>query len=155
MKISVIAIGQKLPSWANDACEDYLNRFPADWKVSVKALKAEDRGSKPIAKVMKAEAQRIREAIPKDSVLVVLDERGKDLTSVNLARELTRWSEQGQSIALVIGGADGIDPELKAEANFTIRLSSLTLPHALVRVLILEQLYRSWSLLHNHPYHRA
>ena len=84
-----------------------------------------------------------------------MDERGADPTSTKLAQQINRWSDQGRPIAFIIGGADGIDPGLKAEADFTLRLSSLTLPHAMARVLLLEQIYRSWSLLHNHPYHRA
>ena len=147
MKVVVIAIGQKLPDWANTACEDYLRRFPKDWNVEVKALKAEDRNTKT--------TEKIRSAIPKNSVLVILDERGVDLTSVKLASKLNSWNNQGRTVVFVIGGADGLDKHLKAEGELMLRLSSLTLPHAMVRVLILEQIYRSWSLLHNHPYHRA
>ena len=155
MKVLVIAIGQKLPDWANTACEDYLRRFPKDWNVEVKALKAEDRNTNTTEKIMQAEAERIRSAIPKNSVLVILDERGVDLTSVKLASKLNSWNDQGRTVVFVIGGADGLDKHLKAEGELMLRLSSLTLPHAMVRVLILEQIYRSWSLLHNHPYHRA
>lgn len=155
MKISVIAVGLKMPNWANEASEDYLHRFPSDWKVELKTVKAEDRNTKSVPKVMEAEALRIRAALPKDSIIVIMDERGKDLTSMKLAEQLNRWGDQGRPIAFIIGGADGIDPTLKAEAHFMIRLSSMTLPHAMARVLLLEQIYRSWSLLHNHPYHRA
>lgn len=94
-------------------------------------------------------------ALPKDAIKVIMDERGADPTSTKLAQQINRWGDQGRPIAFIIGGADGIDPGLKAEADFTLRLSSLTLPHAMARVLLLEQIYRSWSLLHNHPYHRA
>lgn len=155
MKISVIAVGLKMPNWAAEASEDYLHRFPADWKVELKTVKAEDRNTKAIPKIMEAEAQRIRAALPKDAIMVIMDERGKDLTSTKLAEQLNCWGEQGKPIAFIIGGADGIDPSLKAHAHFMLRLSSLTLPHAMARVLLLEQIYRSWSLLHNHPYHRA
>ncbi len=155
MKITVIAVGQKLPDWAEAACGDYLKRFPKDWAVDVKALKAEDRTTKTTDKVMQAEAARIRRAIPKGAAVVVLDEHGKDLTSVGLARELQKWNDLSLHVAFIIGGADGIEPELKDSARLKLRLSSFTLPHALARVVILEQLYRGWSLLHNHPYHRA
>ncbi len=156
MKITIVAVGLKQPTWAEDAVKDYLSRFPSDWKVELKTVKAEDRTSKkPIARIMELEAERIRNALPKNAFLVVLDERGKDFTSVALARQLQTWDNQGEHIAFVIGGADGIDPSLKSEGQFMLRLSSLTLPHAFVRVMIAEQLYRSWSLLHNHPYHRA
>lgn len=155
MKVVVIAIGQKLPEWAQIACDDYLHRFPRDWNVEVKALKAEDRNTKTTEKIMQAEAERIRSAIPKDSVVVILDERGTDLTSTKLASKMDSWNNQGRTIVFVIGGADGLDKNLKSQGDLMLRLSSLTLPHAMVRVLILEQIYRSWSLLHNHPYHRA
>lgn len=155
MKILIIAIGQKLPEWAQEACNDYLHRFPRDWSVEVKALKAEDRTTKTIEKIMQNEAERIRAAIPKDAVLVILDERGVDLTSQKLASKLNNWKDQGRPVVFVIGGADGLDKQFKSEGDVLLRLSSLTLPHAMVRVLILEQIYRSWSLLHNHPYHRA
>ena len=111
--------------------------------------------TRTIPKVMQAEAERIRAALPKDAIKVIMDERGADPTSTKLAQQINRWSDQGRPIAFIIGGADGIDPGLKAEADFTLRLSSLTLPHAMARVLLVEQIYRSWSLLHNHPYHRA
>ena len=123
--------------------------------MEVKALKAEDRNTKTTDKIMQAEAERIRSAIPKNSVLVILDECGTDLTSVKLASKLNSWKDQGRTVAFVIGGADGLDKKLKSEGEVMLRLSSLTLPHAMVRVLILEQIYRCWSLLHNHPYHRA
>lgn len=156
MRITIVAVGLKQPAWAETAVEDYINRFPSDWKVELKIVKAEDRSpNKPISRVMELEAARIRAALPKNAFLVILDERGKDLTSVNLAQQLQKWDAQGEHIALVIGGADGIDPSLKAEGRAMLRISSFTLPHALVRVMIAEQLYRAWSLLHNHPYHRA
>ena len=139
MKISVVAVGLKMPKWADEACEDYLHRFPSDWKLELKTVKAEDRNTRTIPKVMQAEAERIRAALPKDAIKVIMDERGADPTSTKLAQQINRWGDQG----------------LKAEADFTLRLSSLTLPHAMARVLLLEQIYRSWSLLHNHPYHRA
>lgn len=156
MKICIVAVGLKQPQWANEAVSDYLSRFPADWKVELKVVKAEDRTSKkPIPKVMELEAQRIRSALPKDAFLIILDERGKDFTSVAFAKQLVNWETTGRVPTFVIGGADGIDPGLKSEAMATVRLSAFTLPHAFVRVMLAEQLYRAWSLLHNHPYHRA
>lgn len=155
MKITVIAVGLKMAAWSSEASEDYLHRFPSDWKVELKTVKAEDRNTKSIPKVMEAEAERIRASIPRDAIIVIMDERGHDLTSQKLAQQINKWGNQGRPIAFIIGGADGIDPNLKAECSYMLRLSSLTLPHAMARVLLLEQLYRSWSLLHNHPYHRA
>ncbi len=155
MKITVVTIGHRLPDWANEACEDYLKRFPPDWKVEVKALKAEPREGKPVAAIMAAEAARMEAAMDKGVRRVILDERGTRLTSVQLAERTEAWLHDGRDVVLVIGGADGIDPQLKQTADEAIRLSDMTLPHALARVLLLEQLYRAWSLRNNHPYHRA
>ncbi len=155
MKLTVVAIGQRQPAWAETACEDYLKRFPPDWKVEVKALKAEPREGKPVPVIMQAEAVRIEAALGRDVRRVILDERGSRLTSVELAQRVEVWLNDGRDVAFVIGGADGIDPALKKTADETLRLSDLTLPHALARVFLLEQLYRAWSLRNNHPYHRA
>jgi len=155
MKLTVVAVGQRQPAWADTACEDYLKRFPPDWKVEVKAIKAEPREGKPVPAIMQAEANRIEAALDRGVRRVILDERGSRLTSVELAKRAEAWMRDGRDVAFVIGGADGIDPALKQTADETMRLSDLTLPHAMARVLLLEQLYRAWSLLHNHPYHRA
>lgn len=155
MKLSVVAIGQRLPAWAEEACADYLKRFPPDWKVELKALKAESRESKPVPVVMSTEAARIDAAIGPGCRRIVLDERGARLSSAELAQRFQVWQMDGRPLAFVIGGADGLDPGFKASADEAIRLSDLTLPHAMARVLLLEQIYRAWSLLHNHPYHRA
>ena len=102
-----------------------------------------------------AEAQRLRAALPPGSNLVALDERGKDWTTQQLADQLGRWRDQGESVAVAIGGPDGLDEQFKRGARLQIRLSSMTLPHALARVVLVEQLYRAWSILARHPYHRA
>lgn len=155
MKVTVVTIGQRLPGWAEDACEDYLKRFPPDWKVEVKALKAEPREGRPVAAIMQAEASRLEAALERGVRRVILDERGTRLTSVQLAERTEAWLNDGRHVALIIGGADGLAPEFKQAADEAIRLSDMTLPHALARVLLLEQLYRAWSLRTNHPYHRA
>ena len=158
MRITVVAVGQRQPAWAQDAVDDYLARFPADFKVELKEVKAEPRsgkGNEPIQRLMAAEAARIRAALPPDGRIVALDERGADWTTTKLASALGRWRDEGLHPVFVIGGPDGLDPELKTSAHAQVRLSSLTLPHALARVLLAEQLYRAWSMLANHPYHRA
>ena len=155
MKLTVVTIGHRLPDWANTACDDFLKRFPPDWRVEVKALKAEPREGKPVAAIMQAEAARIEAALDKGVRRVILDERGTRLTSVQLAERTEAWLNDGRDVALIIGGADGIDPTLKQRADEAIRLSDMTLPHALARVLLIEQLYRAWSLRNNHPYHRV
>jgi len=155
MKYTVLTIGQRLPDWAQEACDDYLKRFPPDWRVGVKAVKAEPREGKPVAAIMQAEAARMEAALPRGSRRVILDERGSRLTSVQLAERTEAWERDGRDVVLIIGGADGFDPAFKLTADEAIRLSDMTLPHAMARVLLLEQLYRAWSLRHNHPYHRA
>ena len=155
MKLMVVTIGQRLPGWADEACEDYLKRLPPDWRVEVKALKAEPREGKPVAAIMQAEAARLEAVIERGMRRVILDERGARLTSVQLAERTEAWLNDGRDVALVIGGADGLAPDFKQTADESIRLSDMTLPHALARVLLLEQLYRAWSLRNNHPYHRA
>ncbi len=155
MKISIIAVDLRSPSWASEAVEDYLQRFPRDWKVELKAVREEPRKGQSKEKLMAAEAERIRKALPKGSALISLDERGKDLTTMDFANLLDQWKNRGEEIAFVIGGTDGIDPGLKKDSRMLIRLSSMTLPHALARVILCEQIYRAWSILNNHPYHRA
>jgi 23S rRNA (pseudouridine1915-N3)-methyltransferase len=154
MKLSVVAIGQKVPDWAQVAWDDYAKRFPPEIKLQLKALKAEPRGQKSAQALMAAERERIEAACSKDTYRVVLDERGERLRTLDLAQRLKHWQGLGQEVALVIGGPDGLDPSLRDQAHERIRLSDLTLPHAMVRVLLVEQLYRAWSVLAHHPYHR-
>lgn len=151
----IAAIGQRQPAWAEAAYEDFAKRFPPELRLELKALKAEPRTTgKPPAALMAAEAQRLEAAIPKGARRVVLDERGTRLTTVALAERLRFWLGDGRDVAFLIGGPDGLDAALKATADETMRLSELTLPHAFVRLLLAEGLYRAWSLTVNHPYHR-
>jgi 23S rRNA (pseudouridine1915-N3)-methyltransferase len=155
MKLTVVAVGQRLPAWAQAAWDDYAKRFPPELKVALKALKTEPRsGGKTTEHVMAAERARIEAAIAKGAHVVALDERGSRLTTPALAAALTRWQRQGGDVALLIGGPDGLAPALREAAHERIRLSDLTLPHALARVLLIEQLYRAWSINAGHPYHR-
>ena len=155
MQITLIAIGHKIPAWAQTATDDYLGRLPADWRVTVKTPRAVDNTSAPIERVLTLEGERVLAAMPSGATLVALDERGKDMTTAAVAQQLAHWRDDGASPAFVIGGANGLAPEVKLQARLLLRLSSLTLPHALARVLLAEQLYRAWSLLAGHPYHRA
>ena len=151
----VVAVGQRVPTWAQTAWDDYAKRFPPELKLELKAIKTEPRaGGKTAAQLMAAERQRIEAAIPKGTHTVVLDERGTALTTQALASRLGDWQGLGGELALVIGGPDGLDPELRRSAQERVRLSDLTLPHAMVRVLLVEQLYRAWSVNAGHPYHR-
>lgn len=156
MRITIVAVGQRQPAWADAAVNDYLGRFPAELKVEVKQVKPEARTpNTPVTRLVSAEAARIRSAVPSGAILIALDERGKDWTTLQLAEHLRRWRDTAEDVAFVIGGADGIDPGLKADARLLIRLSSMTLPHALARVVLAEQLYRASTMLAGHPYHRA
>ena len=149
-----MAVGQRVPDWAQTAWDDYAKRFPHELKVELKAVKTEPRASKTIEALHAAERGRIEAALPKGCRIVALDERGSTLTTVALAHKLQQWQLEGDDVALVIGGPDGLDPAFKQGAHERIRLSDLTLPHAFVRVLLVEQLYRAWSINANHPYHR-
>jgi 23S rRNA (pseudouridine1915-N3)-methyltransferase len=154
VRLLIVAVGQRVPDWAQTAWDDYAKRFPHELKVELKAIKTEPRGSKTVEQLMAAERKRIEEAIPKGTRIVALDERGTSLRTTALAERLTEWQLGGGDVALVIGGPDGLDPEFRKAAHERIRLSDLTLPHVMVRVLLIEQLYRAWSVNANHPYHR-
>lgn len=154
MRLLIVAVGQRVPDWAQTAWEDYAKRFPFELKVELKAVKTEPRASKSLETLYAAERARIEAAIPKGFRIVALDERGTTLTTMALAGKLKDWQLSGDDVALVIGGPDGLDPAFRQAAHERIRLSDLTLPHAMVRVLLIEQLYRAWSINANHPYHR-
>ncbi len=157
MKLLIVAVGQRVPDWAQTAYDDYAKRFPPELRVELKAVKTEPRGSKTLETLLAAERERIEAAIPRGSRgsrIVALDERGTTLTTKALAQQLNEWQLESDDVALVIGGPDGLDPAFRAAAHQRIRLSDLTLPHAMVRVLLIEQLYRAWSVNANHPYHR-
>ena len=155
MRLLLASVGQKPPAWAEAAYDDFAKRFPPELRLELKAVKAEPRTTgKTAAQLMAAEAQRLEAAVPKGARRVVLDERGTRLTTVQLAERLRFWLGDGRDVALLVGGPDGLDPALKASADETLRLSDLTLPHAFVRVLLAEALYRAWSVTTGHPYHR-
>jgi 23S rRNA (pseudouridine1915-N3)-methyltransferase len=156
MKITIIAVGAKMPAWVDTAWDDYARRLPADWSVQLKEIKPEPRTSgKPAAQLMAAEAKRIQSAIPEYTKRIALDEHGQDLSTERFSQLVQSWQDDSQPIALLIGGPDGLDPTLKTTCSGLIRLSSMTLPHPLARVVLIEQLYRAWSILANHPYHRV
>jgi 23S rRNA (pseudouridine1915-N3)-methyltransferase len=154
MRLTVVAVGQKVPAWAQSGWDEFYKRFPAEFKVEIKTIKAEPRGSKSVPQLMHSEAQRIQAAIPKDAYIIALDERGKSLTTDQLSEALSSLQDGVRDVAFLIGGPDGLSPQLKSSSNMMLRLSDLTLPHAMVRVILIEQLYRAWSILTHHPYHR-
>ena len=154
MKLTIVAVGQKVPEWAQAAYDDYAKRFPPELKIELKAVKTEPRASKTLESLLAAERTRIDGAIGRSCHVVALDERGAAVSTMGLAEHLKNWQMSGDDVAIVIGGPDGLDAGFKQVAHQRIRLSDLTLPHAMVRVLLIEQLYRAWSITINHPYHR-
>ncbi len=154
MKLRVVAFGQRMPAWVDGGWTDYARRMPREWGLELLELKpaARDRG-KTVAQLLAAEAGRVRTAC-RGASMVALDERGDAWSTRTLADALARWRDTGADICFVIGSADGLDPVLRREAAATVALSALTLPHALVRILLVEQLYRASALLAGHPYHR-
>jgi len=146
MKLLVIAVGHKMPQWVQIACEDYLKRMPREYTLEVKELKPDITPSK--------EALKIRQVIAKGDHVIAIDEHGMDITTLHMSKTMANWRLLGKNIALIIGGANGLDQSILQMANEIWRLSSLTLPHAMARLLLIEQLYRSYTILENHPYHR-
>lgn len=154
MRLLLVAVGVRQPAWADAAFADYAKRFPPEMRLELKAVKAESRSARTAAQLMAAEAGRIEAALPRGCRRIALDEHGERITSVQLAARLRAWQGDGRDAALVIGGPDGLDASLKAGCDESLRLSDLTLPHAFVRVLVAEALYRAWSIHAGHPYHR-
>ena len=143
-----------MPGWVEDGCKEYLKRMPRECSVEIVEIKPDKRAAgKNSMQVQEAEAKRILEAVGRN-YLVALDEQGQEVSTVQLADRMQKWMGDGRDIALVIGGADGLHQDVKTRADWLWSLSRLTLPHAMVRVLLTEQLYRAWSVINNHPYHR-
>lgn len=156
MQLVVAAVGSRMPGWVDAAFTDYAARMPPELRIDLREVRPEPRtAGKPVEAMMAAEAERLRQVLPKHGPLIALDEHGRDLTSTALATLIEAWRADGDDVAFLVGGPDGLDAGLKAEARMRVRLSSLTLPHGLARVVLAEQLYRAWSITQNHPYHRA
>lgn len=156
MQLVIAAVGHKMPAWIDTGFQEYAKRMPPECRILLKEIKPVERsGSRTAETVMAQEREKIEAALPKGARVIALDERGRDWTSVQLSQNLVQWQQDGRDVAFVIGGADGLDPVFKAGADTLIRMSSMTLPHGMVRVMLAEQLYRAWSITQNHPYHRA
>lgn len=155
MKLLIVSVGHKMPDWITAGYSEYAKRMPREAKIELVEVKPEPRTTgKTTAQIMEAEAQRILAALPQGCLRIALDERGAQPTTRQLAAQMQDWMRAGRDVAFIIGGADGLHESVKLAAQHLMALSSLTLPHAMVRVLLAEQLYRAHSLLHNHPYHR-
>jgi 23S rRNA (pseudouridine1915-N3)-methyltransferase len=155
MKLVVVAVGNKMPAWVDAAFADYAKRLPRNMAFELIEVRPEARTSgKSVPQLLAAEATRIDAAIPGGAARVICDEHGEDITTMKLSAKLQQWQDSATDIAMVIGGPDGLAQSIKDSARLTLRLSSMTLPHGLARVLLVEQVYRAWSVLQNHPYHR-
>ena len=159
MKLHIVAVGHRMPEWVNAGFEEYARRMPREARLTLTEIKPEGRGggaagAQAVERMLRAEHKRIVAALPAGCCKVVLDERGRSFPTRQLADTLARWQQEGRDVAFVIGGADGTAAALRDEADLLWSLSPLTLPHALVRVVLAEQLYRAISILKNHPYHR-
>jgi 23S rRNA (pseudouridine1915-N3)-methyltransferase len=155
MRVSILSVGHKMPAWIQEGFQEYTRRMPPEVRVELVELKPEERSpGKTAAKAMQAEGERLIAAMPSGARVLALDEKGRAVSTQGLAVMLADWMRDGSHPAFVIGGADGLDAAVKERADKLISLSALTLPHGLVRVLLAEQLYRAWTILARHPYHR-
>jgi 23S rRNA (pseudouridine1915-N3)-methyltransferase len=155
MRVRLIAVGTRVPGWVREACEDYITRLGSRLPVAVTEIGTSPRtGAASALQAVAREGERLLAALRRDDYLVALDERGAEFSTRELAAWLKTRMQEGQDLAFVIGGPDGLAPQVLARSALRWSLSRLTLPHALVRVLLLEQLYRAHSLLSGHPYHR-
>jgi len=155
MKLIIVSVGHKMPDWTTAGFNEYTKRMPREAQIVLQEIKPEPRTTgKTTTQIMEAEAQRILAALPQSCRRIALDERGTQPTTKQLAAQMQDWMREGHDVAFIIGGADGLHESVKQAAQQLLALSSLTLPHAFVRVLLAEQLYRAHSMMHNHPYHR-
>jgi 23S rRNA (pseudouridine1915-N3)-methyltransferase len=154
MQIHLISVGNRMPAWVLQGYNEYAKRLPRECELILKEIAPDKRRSGDIARITKEEGERMLAALPSRAHVVTLDIPGKPWTTIDLSQALERWLGNGQPIALMIGGPEGLSPQIKELAQESWSLSPLTFPHPLVRVIVAEQIYRAWSLLHNHPYHR-
>ena len=156
MKIHLLAVGARMPDWVKAGYAEYAGRMPRECALNLHEISAGKRGrNADVERIVREEGERLLAAVPPGSWMIALDERGQEWSTVELAERLAGWLRDGRDVSLLIGGPDGLDAGCRARADLWWSLSRLTLPHSLARVLVAEQLYRAWSLLHNHPYHRA
>jgi len=160
VKLHILAVGHRMPAWVQAGFEHYARRMPRDTPLQLREVRPQPRSAgalhaAQVERILKAEGERLRDALLPGCTTVVLDQRGQALASEGLGHKLAQWMQAGRDVCFVIGGADGLDPDIKHSAHLMLSLSAMTFPHQLVRVILAEQLYRASALLHNHPYHRA
>ncbi len=155
MHIRLLAVGDRQPSWVNEACERYFGRFPRAWSFQLHTISTIHRSKNDKSRqALNAESEGLMSRLQPDEQLILLDESGTQMSSIGLAAKLADWQRDGQNLCFVIGGPEGVSQKLRKRADTIWSLSLLTLPHGLARVLLAEQLYRAWSLETGHPYHR-
>lgn len=156
MRIHLLAVGTRMPRWVEDGFAHYQRRLPPELKLELGEIRLATRGGNAdTRRAREQEGEKLLARAPRHATLIALDENGQGWDSAGLSRRLSEWMASGQDLALMVGGPDGHSPAVKQAAQQQWSLSPLTLPHALVRVMVAEQIYRAWSLLSNHPYHRA
>jgi 23S rRNA (pseudouridine1915-N3)-methyltransferase len=156
MHIRLLAIGTRMPDWVTSGWRDYAERLPRECRLELTEIPLARRGKNPdLDRLRRQEGERLLAALPDRMRLLALDVGGRQWSTPELAEQLAGWLADGRDLALAVGGPDGLDPAVTTRAEGRWSLSRLTLPHPLVRVLVAEQLYRAWSILNNHPYHRA
>ncbi|MEJ2059816.1 MAG: 23S rRNA (pseudouridine(1915)-N(3))-methyltransferase RlmH [Gammaproteobacteria bacterium] len=155
MRVHLIAVGTRMPAWVGEAYTEYAGRLAAGWRMELHEVPMEKRvRNADIARLRDREGERLLAAVPTGARIVTLDEHGRSLSTRQLADRLNDWSVDGRELALLVGGPDGLSPACRDAADFVWSLSPLTFPHPLVRVILAEQMYRAWSVLQGHPYHR-
>jgi len=154
VKLRIISVGHKMPSWVEEACAEYSKRMPRDASIEMVEIKPEKRAAgNSTENIQLIEAKRILEALGKD-YCIALDERGQQYTTLEIAEQFKVWQTLGRDVAFIIGGADGLHASIKQKSDKIWALSKLTMPHGMVRVMLCEQLYRAFSVVNHHPYHR-
>jgi 23S rRNA (pseudouridine1915-N3)-methyltransferase len=155
MKIYLLAIGQRMPAWVEQGYKEYASRLSTTVQIELKEIPAAKRvRNSVIEKIKQDEGKRLLAAVPDGAKIIVLDEHGKSQTTKQLSTHLDDWVQMSQDVAILIGGADGLSAECIQRADYKWSLSAFTFPHPLVRIILVEQMYRAWTLLNNHPYHR-
>ena len=155
MRINLIAVGKKMPDWIADGIEHYKKQLPKNYNFVITTIESQSRKSNSPELTKSLEERLILEAASDSTLLIALDEQGKQRTSKELSKSIEKWQLNAESVALIIGGADGLSSGLKQKCNLIWGLSSFTLTHSMARLLLVEQIYRGYSLLSNHPYHRS
>lgn len=156
MRIHLLAVGNKMPAWVVEATKEYAGRMPSHCQLLVKEITPEKRTRhSDLQRICKTEGEKLLAAIPHGALVIALDVQGKSWSTEGLAKQLENWMQSGQDVALLVGGPEGLSAACLERADVKWSLSALTFPHPLVRIVVAEQLFRAWSILSNHPYHRA